>query len=535
LRPFDSHGAFAPAAEANQLRRLSVKGAGASVFSSAAGLAIQIVATLWLARLLAPADFGVVTMVTTFSLLLTSFGLNGFSEAILQREEISEGLVSNLFWINLGAGLVLTLALAACGPVLAWFYKNSHVTGVAAGMSATIFLTSLSVQHLALLKRAMRFSSLAGLDISSRAASVVVSILLGWMGWGYWALVAGAIAQPVVTGVGAFWLCPWMPSLPRRVPGTGAMVRFALAIYGRFSVNYSARNLDNVLVGWRFDARSLGFYKKAYDLFALSASQLVAPLTVVAVAALSRLTKDAAQYRRYLLRALAMMAFLGMGMGADLTLVGQDMIRVLLGPGWEQAGRIFMFFGPGIGIMLIYNTHGWIHLSIGTPDRWFRWGIVEFVATALLFLAGLPYGPVGIAIAWTVSFWLLTIPAFWYAGKPIGLGAGVVIGAVWKYLAASVVAGLVSAEIMHLMPLLAAMPEMQGAIARILTVSAIFTGFYIAGVVILHGGPEPVSQFLGLAREMLPGRSTFNQASVMTVGKGGVSAGLSSGPLTQQD
>jgi PST family polysaccharide transporter len=526
---------FAPAAEADELRRLTVKGAGASVFSSSAGLAIQIIATLWLARLLAPADFGVVTMVTTFSLLLTSFGLNGFSEAILQREEINEGLISNLFWINLGAGLVLTLTLAASGPVLAWFYKNTHVIAVAVGMSATIFLTSLSVQHLALLKRAMRFSSLAGLDISSRAASVGVSILLGWMGWGYWALVAGAVAQPVVTCVGAYWLCRWVPSFPRRVPGTGAMVRFALAIYGRFTVNYSARNLDNVLVGWRFDARSLGFYKKAYDLFALSASQLVAPLTIVAVAALSRLTKDAVQYRRYLLRALAMMALLGMGVGADLTLVGQDMIRVLLGPGWSEAGRIFMFFGPGIGIMLIYNTHGWIHLSIGTPDRWFHWGIVEFGATALLFLAGLPYGPVGIAVAWTVSFWALTIPAFWYAGKPIGLGPTVVLGAVWRYLAASVAAGLATAEMMRLMPSLAAMPAMQGAIVRIVTASSIFFGLYLAGVVALHGSAQPISQFFGLLVEMLSRRRAPAAPSSTDVAGEVVSAALPVPTLTRQE
>ena len=57
------------------------------------------------------------------------------------------------------------------------------------------------------------------------------------------------------------------------------------------------------------------------------------------------------------------------------------MIRFLLGPGWEESGRIFTFFGPGIGVMLLYNTHGWIHLSAGRPDRWFRWGVIEFLCS----------------------------------------------------------------------------------------------------------------------------------------------------------
>src|ERR1019366_5037121 len=102
------------------------------------------------------------------------------------------------------------------------------------------------------------------------------------------------------------------------------------------------------------------------------------------------------------------------------------------GPGWEPAGRIFTFFGPGIGVMLIYYVHSWIHLSIGKADRWFRWGLIEVTATCLLFVLALRWGAVGIAAAWTASFWILTIPALWYAGRPIHFGIGPVLAAVWK-------------------------------------------------------------------------------------------------------
>src|SRR6185503_2559723 len=125
-------------------------------------------------------------------------------------------------------------------------------------MSATIFLTSTSVVHLALLKRAMLFSVTSAIDIVARAASVVISIILGRIGWGYWALVGGALAVPLVTSIGAWWSCRWLPGLPRRVPGTRPMIVFAIHTYGRFTLNYFARNVDNLLVGWRFDARSLG-------------------------------------------------------------------------------------------------------------------------------------------------------------------------------------------------------------------------------------------------------------------------------------
>ncbi len=522
MKPFDASGTFQPTANGNELRRLAVKGAGATVLSSALSLGVQIIATVVLARLLTPQDFGLVTMVTTFSLLLVNFGLNGFTEAVVQREEINHFLASNIFWINLGAGVLLTLLFAVSGSLLARFYGTPKVLPVAVGISATILVTSTSVLHLALLKRAMRFSTLSVNDIVARAVAVGVSILMGWRGWGYWALVAGAIAQPLSQAIGAWTMCRWVPGFPRRVEGTASVVRFALDIYGRFSVNYFARNMDNILVGWRFSAPALGFYKKAYDLFALSAAQLVSPLTSVAVAALSRLNRDSAQYRRYLLNSIAVMAFVGMGLGADLTLVGKDVIRLLLGPGWDEAGRIFTFFGPGIGIMLVYGTHGWIHLSIGRADRWFRWGLVEFAVTGILFLLALPLGPVGIAIAWTASFWLLTVPGFWYAGKPFNLGVEPILTVVWRYLVASLLAGLGTFLMVRSIPTFSAVSPAGNAAMHVGTTSFVFAILYLGAVILLHGSCGPLYQFAGLLREMVPSRKFLEPVVGVAVAGSGV-------------
>lgn len=505
MRPFDASGAFAGVVLGDQqLRRRAVRGAGVTLFSGGMGLAIQVVSTVILARLLTPADFGVVAMVTTFSLLFANIGFNGLTEAIIQREDIGHNLASTLFWINLALGALLTVGFAAAGSLLARFYHEPRVREVTVGISLTIFFTSASVVHLALLKRAMRFSVVSINEVSARILAVVVSVVLALTGHGYWALVAGAVAMPLSTSVGAFILCHWLPGLPRRVEGTASALRFALHTYGNFTVNYFSRNTDNLLVGWRFSAQSLGFYKKAYDLFALSASQLVTSLTVVVIAALSRLDKNTAQYRRYLLGALEVMAFLGMGLAAGLTLAGRDLIRLLLGPGWEPAGRIFTFFGPGIGVMILYHTHGWIHLSIGRADRWLRWAIVEFVVTFFLFLVGLPWGPIGIAVAWTASFWMLTIPALWYAGKPIGLSITSVSSMVWRYVVASVFAGSLTYLFVRSIPLITGASGATGAMLRVVTVFALLGFLYPAAVVLLHGGAAPLYQIAGLVREMIP-------------------------------
>jgi O-antigen/teichoic acid export membrane protein len=506
LKPFQSDGTFHPVVTGKGLRRSAVRGAGAAIAGSASSFAVQIGSTVILARLLTPSDFGIVTMVTTFSLLLRSVGQNGFPELIMQRDEITDALASNLFWINIGIGTLLTFAFASSGRLLALFFHTPAVTLVTQGMSLTIGIGCIGYIHIGLLRRAMQFRTTALIVFISVVFQFVVSVVLATMGWHYWALVWGSVTQAAVTSVGALLACRWIPELPGRASGTGSGLKFAINVYSHFAFNYSTRNTDNLLVGWRFGDQALGFYKKAYDLFVLPETQLLAPLSAVAVSALSRVSGDREQFQRYFLRTISVLALVGMGIGADFALTGSDIIRFLFGPRWDQAGRIFALFGPGIGVMLLYDTHGWIHLSIGRPERWFRWSLLEFFCTASLFLLTLHWGPLGIAFAWTASYFLLMFPGFWYAGKPIGLGIGPMVGVVWKFFAASVLAGGASFAIFRTMPYFDKLPGTQGAFIRMVSVSLIFCALYVGAIVALHRGLGPLNETANLIRDFLPER-----------------------------
>src|SRR5579863_4761340 len=310
--PFDASGDFHPKAEGKELRRLAIRGGAATISASALALVAQLVSTVILVRLLTPADFGLVAMVTTFGMFLLSVGPNGINEAIIQHDQVNRFQASNLFWINCGVGSILSIGFAAAGSLLARFYRDPLVAHLVVAMSPAILISAISVIHTALLKRAMRFAAVSANDVVGRVVNTAVAILLALRGWGYWALMAGIVAQVISSTIGAWWLCRWIPSLPRRGVGTRAMVRFAASVYGTFNANYFTRNFDNLLVGWKFNAAALGYYKKAYDLFALSASQLTAPLNNVALAALSRMKHDPARFRRHLASSLEVVAFVGM-------------------------------------------------------------------------------------------------------------------------------------------------------------------------------------------------------------------------------
>ena len=515
LRPFEANGGLeVSTVRGIQLRRIGIRGAGVTLLAQASTYVVQLAGTLILARTLLPSDFGLLTVVTTFSIFLASIGQIGFPEAILQREDMNHRLASNLFWMNLGIASALTLVFAATGPLLARAYGDARLALITVATSLSIFFTGASVVHLALLNRTMRFAAVSANNIISRFVSLLLSVGMARMGFGYWALVAGVVMQPLAATIAAWVQCRWIPSLPRSAEGTATLFRFALNVNGRWNLSYCTRNLDNLLVGWRFGSGPLGFYKKAYDLFALPANQFLSAFPV-AVSTLSRLTRDPAQYRRYLLATVSAVSLLGMGTSGVLTLVGRDIVRLILGPAWEFSGWIFTFFGPGIGVMLIYSITGMIHLSIGTTGRWLRWTVIELAVTALLFVLALPFGPMGVAAAWTASFWILIFPGFRYAGKPIQLEVSPVVRITLNFTVAALLAGATSALIVHQIPSLSTLPRWIGALIRITLTSSVFVPLYVGAVILVHRGCAPLRQFAGILREMISSRQLPSQSSAI--------------------
>jgi PST family polysaccharide transporter len=162
--------------------------------------------------------------------------------------------------------------------------------------------------------------------------------------------------------------------------------------------------------------------------------------------------------------------------------------------------------------MLLYSTVGWIHLSIGKPGRWLRWTLIESASTALLFVLALRWGPAGIAVAWSVSYWVLSIPGFWYAGRPIGFGVSSLIGVLWRYAASSLVAGSATAAIIRGTPFSGTAPGAGAALWAIIVISALFVALYLSMVILLHWGFAPLRQLASLLRELAPSRRAATPA-----------------------
>jgi PST family polysaccharide transporter len=258
-----------------------------------------------------------------------------------------------------------------------------------------------------------------------------------------------------------------------------------------------------MLIGRFCGSQLLGMYDRAYHLSNMLPNQVLGSLNNLAVAAFSRLDNPD-KYRHSFLAMLSILAFVGMPLSAALVLNSEDLILLLLGPQWIKAGEIFFAFGLSIGVAIIYLTHGWLHLSLGTPERWFRWGIIEFIVSVSCFLVGLLYGALGVAIAYSSSFYILIIPGLCYAGRPIDLRFSFIMSAVWKYYVSAAGAGFLSWLILYKYEFTSGIFSRLNIFIRISVSSAICILIYLALVIVFWQGVRPILEFISVLREMIP-------------------------------
>ena len=392
----------------------TLRGGLVTIVSQALRFLISLAATVVLARLLTPRDYGLIGMIGAVISFFSIFKDLGLDSAIIQREHITGDQISTLFWINAGMGLVLALVAVGIAPAVAWFYDEPSLTWVAAVSALPFLIGGTIVQHEALLRRQMRFARLAAVEIISLLVASTVSIFLAWHQASYWALVFGQLAAAVTRTVG-FWVSlDWRPRLRVRFSGMRSLLAFGGNLTGFAFVNYFARNLDNLLIGRYWGPYQLGLYSRAYQLLMLPMEQINGPITAVAVPALSRLADSPDRYRQAYLRILEKVAMVTMPLMALLVMTSDWTVEVILGPQWRAVSPIFALLGIVGIVQPIASTAGWLFITQGRAGDMFRWALLGGTLTIASIIVGLPWGALGVAASYSLTGLFVVIPLLWW-------------------------------------------------------------------------------------------------------------------------
>ncbi|MCK1619077.1 lipopolysaccharide biosynthesis protein [Bradyrhizobium sp. 159] len=409
----------------DDLKARAVRGGFAKLCGQGTNFAARIAFVAIMARLLDPEDFGLVAMATVVTGVYGLFSTAGLSSATVQQATVTDEQISTLFWINLAIGILLALMSAASAPALVAFYHEPRLFWVTIAIGFGFVFNGAGVQHSALLERELRFTALAVIEFLSQVGGIALALCVALAGAGYWALVAAAIISPAISTICAWLATAWIPGTPLRGRAISPMLRFGGTITLNTLIVYVAYNLDKVLLGRFWGADALGIYARAYHLVSIPTSNLNAAVGGVAFSALSRLQHDPVRLRNYFLKGYSLVVSLTVPTTIFCALFSDDIVRVVLGVKWLESAVILRLLAPTVLILGMINPLAWLLYSIGLQGRSLTIAAVIVPLVISAYFVGLPYGPKGVAIAYSaaMTFWVVPHIAWCLHGTAISLSS----------------------------------------------------------------------------------------------------------------
>lgn len=463
------------------LKQRALRGGFAKMCAQAANYTLRIGSLMVMARLLNPRDFGLVGMVTAFTGVLTLFRDFGLSAATVQRVDVSEYQMSTLFWINLLVGAILSLLAVAIAPFAVSFYHEPHLFWVTIAVGTTFLFNAAGVQHSALLQRQMRFTALAMIEVIGWTGYTLIGISLAMAGYGYWALVGATVASPVVVTTCMWLTTRWIPGRPRRGIGLHSMIRFGGGLTLTGLIVYVAYNFEKVLLGRFWGADAVGLYGRAYQLSNIPTDNLNGAVGEVAFSALSRVRNDPPRFKSYFLKAYSLVLALTIPITIAVALFSPELIAVVLGPKWSDAAPIFRLLSPTILIFAMINPIGWLIFSLGMIGRSLKVAMVLAPLVICGYIVGLPYGPKGVALAYSTVMLLWVVPhvAWGLHGTVVSLRDIAVV------VSKPLISGIVAAGFAYVARLI--LPQLMPRLPQLVLESAILMAIYLGMLLFVMG------------------------------------------------
>ena len=481
---------FADTGEVREnLKRKSVRGVLFMVSAGGADFCIRLVSTFLLARLLSPAEFGLIAMVISVTGIAEQFSELGLSTATIQCRELNHRQVTNLFWINLGAGFLFCLAICGLAPGIARFYHNGDLVPMTLAISTTFIWGGLTVQHQALLSRQLKQGHMAIVRLSASILSLIVAIILAIEHFGVWALAWREVSRSFFVAVGMWLSCRWTPGLPRKNVKIAELLHYG----GHLTLSQLAiacmSQLDRFLIGRFFGASPLGLYRQAQQLILAPIEQLRIPLYGVASPSLCMLQSDRDRYRRYYQRIVLIIGLGTMPLGLFIAIYAPEITHVLLGFKWIAATEYLQIFGLVAFLKPSLDTAAVVLLTSGHSKRLLALTVTYNALLAVFIVAAIPRGPEAVALSNFVAIVVVMIPMLYLYLRE----TPITLSAFFSAVSTPAIASLVMTVVLL---------GLHGFTAQFGMTISLFSGLGVAGVVypavilLLPSGREEVLPLL---------------------------------------
>ncbi len=382
---------------------------------------LQLTQMAILARYLEPADFGlmaIVMVVIGFSSLFMDMGI---SSAIIHRQNITHNQLSSLYWLNLGAGILLALLVYILAPTIAFFYEEAALTPLVRLLSLTFIISAIGNQYRILYQKELQFNHLAKVEILSAFVGFIAAVYFAVNGFGVYSLIYAALVKVVVANFLFFitGLKKHKPSLHYRHTDINSMIGFGMFQMGERSINYFNSQFDTILIGKLLGTESLGVYTIAKTLV-MKPAQIINPIiTKVTFPVMAKVQDDEVKLRSIYLKTINYLCSINTPIYIAIAVLAEPIVFLLFGKHWGDAVPILQILSAYYILRSTGNPIGALQLAKGRADLGFYWNALLFVFVPMSIYLGSFHGLHGIAYSLVVLSLVFSIPNWYFMVKPL--------------------------------------------------------------------------------------------------------------------
>lgn len=320
----------------DDLKRRSIKGFVWAAGESFGVAAISLISFVVLARLLQPEDFGVVALATVFIFFCNLVTGHGFSDAIVQRQNLDADHLDTAFWSTLVLALVLMAGcMAAAGPV-ADVLDEPKLANVLRWLALVLPLSAVSTIQMAMFRRDMRFDSVARRTLAGRTVGAAVGITMAVNGYGLWSLVAQQLVGQSATTI-AFLATPWWPRWRFSMVRLRDMWGFGLNVSATQVVTGAGEQALTLMIGAVFGSTTLGYFTIAWRAVQIIRSLVSSAVYHVGLSAFSKLQQDRGAVAGAFLNATRISCLAGFPIAIGIALVAEPLILAAFEAKWRAS------------------------------------------------------------------------------------------------------------------------------------------------------------------------------------------------------
>ncbi len=389
------------------IRQRVLYGLGWLVAGRGIAQAIRWVATIYVIRLLAPEDYGIVAVATVLFGLLIRLCDAGFGNAVVVTDDTDKRTLQEFFGFLLIVSFVLGLLHLLSAPLLAAFFKEPRIVPVVQVLSLGFIFTAVSIIPTALLTKKMRFKRFAIASSIATLTGTVVTVALAFTGHAFWSLIIGQLATQLATAVvfmaaAKCWLLP-------RFPGrqTMSLISVGSSITAASLLWYFYTKLDVFIAGRLWNSTVLGYYSVPVHLARLPAGKVMPLLRKIAMPSFAQIRENPSAVRYYFRRTFALGALVSFAVFFGIASVAASAVPLILGEKWTPS--IWLLFAvclgmPFSGLIGLYSP---ILQATGQHKMALSNTTIALLLFSVTFTLGALVGPLGLASAWAVSFPIL--------------------------------------------------------------------------------------------------------------------------------